>query len=126
MAACSDPSSDGTTVIFPTEAMGLGEVEVTRSSSGQEVEFRSTGSQVKIAGTVDPASFGVVFDLRDDQGRGIHCTGTLEKFTNPGGSEGMSARADCNTGFTGTSACRIDPPMNASLLIQRILPEGTP
>jgi hypothetical protein len=126
LTGCSDPAADGTAVTFPTDAVGLGEVTVAASPSGQGVEFHGTGSPVLIAGTVDPASFDVQFDLRDEQGKGIHCTGVLQKFVNPSGAEGMTTRADCDAGSAGAAECRLDPPVKASLLIQRILPEGTP
>jgi len=124
--ACSDPRADQTPVTFPTGALGLGEVDLSLSASGKVVEFHSAAAPPRIAGTVDPATLAITFDLHDGQGSAIRCSGLLERFTNPGGSEGWTAATRCDTGTVGAVECRLDPPMQASLLVQRILPEGSP
>jgi hypothetical protein len=126
MVACSDPRSDQTQVTFPTDATGLGEVTFSLSPPGNVVEFHSAEAPERIAGTVDPATLAITFDLPDGQGNAIRCSGTLEKFSNPAGSEGWTAATSCDTGTVGAAQCRLDPPMKISLLIQRILPVGSP
>ena len=126
MIACSDPQVNQTTVTFPSDAIGLGEVEISRSNSGRAVEFQSTSSPFQIAGTVDLDTFGVIFTLGDGGGLSVRCAGLLQKFSNPAGSEGFSAQTNCDIGSVGSAECQLDPPMKTALLIQRILMEAPP
>ena len=126
MVACSDLHADQTPVTFPTDALGLGEVDLSLAASGKLVEFHSAAAPARIAGTVDPATLAITFDLQDGQGSAIRCSGLLERFTNPAGSEGWTAATRCDTGTVGAVECHLDPPMQVSLLVQRILPEGSP
>ena len=119
--SCSDSQADRTGVTFPTEAIGLGEMSITPSPDGSQVEFRNATAPERISGTLDPRSLGITFDLMDGQGNAIRCSGTLQKFDNPAGSQGWSTRTTCDSGLIGTVECRLDPPVNAALLVQTIL-----
>ncbi|HEU5181207.1 MAG TPA: hypothetical protein VFW45_10455 [Candidatus Polarisedimenticolia bacterium] len=124
--SCSNPRADRTAVTFPTEAIGLGEMSIRQTPGRSQIEFRTASAPERISGSLDPTSLGITFVLMDGQGNAIRCTGTLQKFANPAGSQGWSARTTCDSSLVGTVECRLDPPVNAALTVQTILMEAPP
>jgi len=124
MVECTGPKSGRTKVSFPAGAIGLAETKVAPSPAGPLIEFRSAGPSVRISGSLDPGPLALRFELQDGGNGAIQCAGFLKKFKDPGGSEGWDAQSTCSSAKTGQAVCRLDPALQANLLIRRTLMEG--